>query len=118
MAIITYEDVVPTLIENTTMRKLLRDGVHQTYNITPVAGYVLHDSSYDYPEVDPETWEETGRVLLGYRTSTASVAANYDFTANPREFYAVPADSIPADQIFGGANNDHEVMSTQNREEV
>ena len=102
MATITYENVNPPLIENTVMQKVLRDGVHRTYYITPAAGYVLHDKNYDDTTVTP--------VVLGYRTSTASVAASYDFTANPREFYAVPADSVPADQIFGGVNNDHEVM--------
>jgi hypothetical protein len=63
------------------------------------------------PEVDPNTMEETGEIILGYRTSTASCPASYDFTTNPREFYAVLESSIPADQIFGGGNNGHETMS-------
>lgn len=107
--VITYEDMNPSLIENTTMKKVFRDGVHSTYRITPVDGYVLHDNAYDTPLVDPETLEETGEVILGYRTTMASCAASYDFEANPREFYAVPADSVPADRIFG-VGNDHEVM--------
>lgn len=102
--VITYEDVNLSLIENTTMQKVFRDGVHSTYNITPVAGYVLHDKGYDVPSYD-EHGNETGEVTLGYRISTATCAASYDFTANPREFYAVPAD-----QIFGGGYNDHEIM--------
>ena len=102
--IITYEDVVPTLIPNTTMRKSFRDGVHKTYVITPIEGYVLHDKAGDYP--DPVTGENT----LAFFVGSCSCAASYDFDVNPREFYAVPADSIPADQIFGGVNNDHEVM--------
>lgn len=106
----TTEPVTPSLIENTTMEKGINgEGEHKTYLITPVDGYVLHDKGYDTPVLDPITYEETGEIKLGYRTSTASCAASYDFTANPREFYAVPADSVPADQIFGGGN-DHEVM--------
>lgn len=93
--IITYEDVNPSLIENTTMQKVLRDGVHSTYYIAPADGYVLHDKTYDTIVIDPVTGEETDEVILGYRTSTASCAASYDFTANPREFYAVPEDQAP-----------------------
>lgn len=106
----TYEDVIPTLIENTTMQKRLLDGVHRTYRITPNEGYVLHDKERDWYELDPETGMESEEVTLGYTTGTATCAANYDFTANPREFYAVPENSVPADQIFGGENNDHEIM--------
>ena len=108
MAVITYEDVNPTLIENTTMRKSFLDGVHRTFVITPVDGYVLHDKARDWTDIDPITGEEV--LYRGYTTGTASCAASYDFTANPREFYAVPESEVPADQIFGGGDNDHEVM--------
>lgn len=94
MAVITYEDAAPSLIKNTMMQKLLRDGVHQVYNIAPVNGYVLHDNAGDWE--DPE-----GNKHLAYYVDECSCGANYDFEANPREFYAVPADSVPADQIFG-----------------
>lgn len=104
MEIITYEEVTPTLIENTSMQKVFRDGVHSTYYITPILGYVLHDCAFDTMDYD-ENGNETGVVELGYRTTTASCAASYDFMANPREFYSVLSDSIPADQIFGDASN-------------
>ena len=107
MAVITYEDVNPTLIPNTTMTKLLRDGVHQVYRIYPIDGYVLHDNKNDYPEYDSVTGEET--IVLGYVSGSTSCAANYDFVANPREFYTVPADSVPADQIFGGVPSNPEI---------
>ena len=103
-AVITYEDVNPTLIANTTMQKLLRDGVHQVYYITPNDGYVLHDNAFDFEDVD-------GNQFLGYRRTTASCAASYDFIANPRQFYAVPEGEVPADQIFNNpGQNEHEVM--------
>lgn len=105
---ITREDLNPTLIENTSMKKVFRDGVHVQYDITPNEGYVLHDNLYDNPVLNEETGEET--IVLGYRVSTASVAARYDFEANPRELYAVLATDVPADQIFGTPEPDHEIM--------
>lgn len=84
----TYQDVNPSLIDNTSMQIKLRDGKPYRYLITPVSGYALHDRSYDTIEIDEETGEE--RVTaLGYRTSTATVPFSYDFSANMYEFYAV-----------------------------
>lgn len=117
MAEITYEEVTPSIIPNTIMQKLLRDGVHQVCRINPIDGYVLHDKEGDWD--DPETLEQFKSFWLG----NVSCGASYDFTpvqtsytdANgieilvngygDREFYAVPADSVQADQIFGGVNN-------------
>ena len=111
MAGFTYEEVTPSIIENTTMRKVLMDGVHRLYEITPIDGYVLHDSRMDSPEYDEETMTETGITLNGYRRSTASCPATYDFVTNPWGFYAVPESDVPADRIFGGGGNDnHEIM--------
>lgn len=102
----TYEDVIPSPIENARVQKSYYNGEHRSYSITPNSGYVLHDKARDWEDIDPETWAVT--IKLGYTTGTAACGANYDFAANPREFYAVPADSVPADQIFGGGN-DHVV---------
>lgn len=108
MAIVTDELLTTTLIENTIMHKKYIDGVHKGYSIQAVDGYVLHDKNRDWIDTDPDTMEET--LKLGYTTGTATCGANYDFTVNPREFYAVLESSVSADQIFGGGNNDHEVM--------
>lgn len=108
MAEYRSEPVVPSLIENTTMVKNFRDGVATTYYITPVSGYVIHDKASDWEDVDPDTGDVI-EVHRGYCRSTVSCGANYDFAANPREFYAVPEDSVPADHIFGNGN-DHEIM--------
>lgn len=106
----TYEEVNPTLIVNTTMEKGLNDGIHKIYRITPNEGYVMHDKTYDDVVLD----EETGDLItvgLGYRRSTASVSANYDFAANPREFYTVLESEVPEDQIHGGGTTpDTEIM--------
>ena len=100
----TYEDVNPTLIANTAMQRMLKDGVFKVYRITPNEGYVLHDKDLDFT-----TPEDLENPVQGYTTGTCTCAAWYDFAANPREFFAVPADSVGADQIFGG-DTDHEIM--------
>ena len=104
-----YENLNPTLIENTTMQVVFVDDRHYGYTITPNSGYVLHDKRYDEPVFD-DNGNETGEVILGYRTSTASCPASYDFVANPWEFYAVPANSVPADQIFGTTEPETETI--------
>lgn len=85
MSIIIREDMV-ALIENTTMQKVFRDGVHCQYYISPVDGYVLHDKRNDWTDEDRETGEEI--THLGYTGGIVSCAASYDFVKNPWEFYA------------------------------
>ena len=110
MAVITYEDVTPTLIPNTTMRKRFIDGVHKQYVITPLVGYVLRDKANDEEEFDPETLEPTGRILFRYASGGATCGATYDFTplqvtdengvthtayGAQREFFARLASEVP-----------------------
>ena len=126
MPTITYEDIAPSLIPNTTMQKWIMDGVHKAYRIKPIVGYVLHANNLDEQLFDENTMESIG-VKFGYSPSGVYVTcgANYDFTAHTvidengntytaygnRDFFAVPENTVPEDQIFGGgSNNDHEVM--------
>lgn len=74
------------------------DGVLRLYRIYPNEGYVLHNNVRDWKHIGPETGEET--FYRGYSTSGSSVPASYDFNENPNELYAVPDDSVPAEQIF------------------
>ena len=83
------ESPVLPIIPNTAMTLSLIEGVPAAYYIAPNEGYVLHDKLYDSIEYDNDTMEETGNIILGYRTSTASCSINYDFEANPREFYTI-----------------------------
>lgn len=119
-----YEEVTPSLIPNTTMQKMLINGVHITYQITPIANYVLHDNTLDYDVLDDMHLTAIG-WNFGYSPSSVYVScgANYDFTTHTvtdengntytaygnRDFFAVPESDVPADQIFG-VDNDHEVM--------
>jgi hypothetical protein len=83
------------------MYKKLRDGVHTTYAITAIEGYVLHDNSGNWFDME-------GNECEAYYRGTVTCPASYDFTANPRKFYAIPENEAPADQIFGGGGNDQE----------
>lgn len=121
---ITYEEVTPSIIPNTTMRKMLSNGVHRTYVIEAVDGYVLHDNSADGINL------ETGDPVPRYSTGTCSCGASYDFSTaeltvpdingnmitvtayGSREFFAFPANLVPdpENNIYGIGGNDHEVM--------
>ena len=122
---LVFEEVTPSLIPNTTMKKGILNGVHKNYQITPLDGYVLHDNTLNLDVFDDITFEVIG-VKFGYSPSShyTTCSANYDFTTHTvtaengvsytaygnRDFFAIPESTVPADQIFGGSNNDHEVM--------
>lgn len=95
---ITREEIAPTPIENTTVVKAFVNGAHRQYEITPNDGYVLHNKVRDWIQRNEETGEEILRC--GYSSCMSSCPASYDFSENPNELYAVPADSVPAEQIF------------------
>lgn len=86
----SYTEIVePSYIENTTILKVFTDeGVHRNYRITPNDGYAMHDKILD------EQDEETKKLCLGFRLSTASVGADYDFFVNEREFYTHAKDYV------------------------
>lgn len=109
MANYTYRDVVPTLIENTTMQVKIKDGVDYQYTIVPNVGYVLHDNTYDTLEHN-EDMTEVINTIPGYRRSMATCAFAYDFTVNPREFYAVLESEVDENYIFGGTDPKPEVQ--------
>lgn len=122
MSPFTYEDITPSLIPNTTMRKVLEDGVHKAYYLKAIDGYVLHDKARDWTDIDPVTMEET-EYHRGYTRAEASCWNDYDFTTSQitiddgtivtaygeREFFAIPDTDVPADNIFGTGNN-HETI--------
>lgn len=86
MAII-YEDLNLSFFENATMKKGFINGVHKIYRIIPDEGYVLHVKGRDYTDIDHITGEEIYK--LGFTRGSVTCSANYDFVANPDEFYAV-----------------------------
>ena len=130
MAIVAGNYIISP-VPNTTLREYLRDGVLYTYVIAPTEGYLLHDKDLDVPEVD-ENYMETGNIIPWFTGGTTNMRADYDFTTTTqgeykytdengmevtipvtmigaREFYTVPSNVVPSDQVLGG-DNDHEVM--------
>lgn len=116
---ITYEDMTP-IIPNTTMKKKFRDGVFRVYVIAPIENYVLHDNAAD-------AFDDDGNTIYRYSVGDCTAGYNYDFSTREmqvpdasgnlitvtaygsREFFALPASSVPENEIYGG-DNDHEVM--------
>lgn len=130
-----YIDVTP-IIPNTTMQKAINEktGREMAYKITVNEGYVIHDKGRDYNE---NVLDENGNYVLdengnpvtvfkqGFTTGSTTCGLNYDFTpfelerdngetvtayGTVREYFTIPANNVPADQIFGVGNNDHEIM--------
>lgn len=108
MAVWTYENVTPSLIPNTTMELGYSDGVAKLYRITPNEGYVLHDNTGEYEDLD-------GTYIYQFASYRCSCGANYDFdntttvlgyTAyGSREFFAIPVDEVPdRAEVYGIVN--------------
>lgn len=130
MAVFTYEDVIPTLIPNTTMKKRFIDGVFKVYVIAPANGYVLNDRRNNhYEEYDENDLGVGEPIIRFYSVGECTVRYDYDFTSitagtitdvdgnevsvnkvGAYEIFAIPQSLVPADQIYGGGDNDHEVM--------
>lgn len=105
---VVREDLIPTLIPNTSMQKIIVNGVHTQYGIKANEGYVLHDNSLDEEEINEETYEPTGNIILGFYRGTRTVNYNYNFIANPREFYAILETELPENsRVCDVGNNDH-----------
>ena len=104
---ITYENVIPSPVDNTTVRKLLRDGTHIQFTIQANSGYVLHDKENDGHILDPETGELV--FTLAYTRGVCSERYDYDWDTNEREFYCILESEVPdpENQIVGDTP-DHE----------
>lgn len=73
-----YEIITPSPIENCTVSKMLLDGVHKAFMIAPNEGYVLHDTTHDVVDIDPNTMVQSKK--LGYTEGYVTCGASYDFT--------------------------------------
>lgn len=89
---------------NFTVYDRFADGVAAGWRVNANEGYVFYDTNDEEVTEDPETGELV--PITYYYTNI-----HYPRTFNWDNFslVAVPRDSVPADQIFGGGN-DHEVM--------
>ena len=127
---VTYEDIIPTLVPNTTMKRTLSNGNPMNIRIYPEDGYVLHLKRNDEENFDPITGETT--ITLWFSSGMKSVNINYDFSVKVQdtytytdengnyitipiekigaeEIYTLPESIVPTAQIFGGGNG-HEIM--------
>jgi hypothetical protein len=132
MAITNGNYITPSPIPNATVLEKLRDGALYAYLIAPNDGYLLHDNTNDVPVWD-EFGNETGEMTSYFVSGDTTTPASYDFTTTTqgeykytdengneitmpvtmigaREFYTVPSNVVPSDQVLGGGDNDHEVM--------
>lgn len=123
---------VTSPVPNTTLRERLRDGELYCYRIEATEGYLLHDKDLDVPVPD-ENGMPTEVMTPWFTGGTTTVLKDYDFTTTTqgeykytdengneitmpvtmigaREFYTVPSNVVPSDQVLGGGDNDHEVM--------
>lgn len=96
--------------------KRFYDGVHSSYKIYPHEGYVMYSQSTDViilPEINPETGEPITEI---YYCRMANLSLRYNF--DEFDYIAVLESEVPADHIFGGGNNDHEVMGDKEETET
>ena len=97
---VSYVEVNPTPIENTSVKKVIVIDVEKAYYVSANEEYVLHDNTLDRYEYDEFTGKPIGQPVLGYSAGTKSCGINYDWDANPRKFYAVLKSTVPENQIF------------------
>ena len=90
---IKFEEMTPSPIENTTVKKAILNGVFSSYRISANEGFKLHDNTLDDFELDANG-NETDKIILGYSKGTKTCGANYDWKVNPREFYAIPCSEV------------------------
>lgn len=129
---ISNGNYITSPVPNTTLLEKLRDGVLYYYEIKAESGYLLHDRDLDIYDYDDdgnqtellETWFTGGgtSVRLDYDYTTTT-QGEYKYTdengmeitmpvtmIGEREFYTVPSNVVPSDQVLGGGDNDHETM--------
>lgn len=74
-----YEEIIPTLITNAKVEKIIFNDVHNGYRIQANDGYVLHDSRIDEYEYDM-MGNPVGNPILRFKLGSTTVNKNYDFT--------------------------------------
>lgn len=105
-----FKDVLnPNFIfPNITIYDILRDEVLTGYRARPNEGYVMYSQSTDVivlPEINHETGEP---IIETYYCRQAQFPLNFNF--DNFDYIAVLESEVPADHIFGGGGNDHEVI--------
>lgn len=82
-----------------------RDGELSGWKFETEEGYVMYNPNDETYEEDPETGLE---VRVHYYYTQYNASFRFDPATFP--YIAVPRDSVDENYIFGGGDNDHEVM--------
>lgn len=98
-------DTEHNIYPNITVRQVLRDSVFTGWRINPNEGYVFYDTNANNTELDPETEEEIP-VIYYYTEADLNPRYNWDNFS----YVAVLRSEVDENYIFGGGDNDHEVM--------
>lgn len=83
-----------TLLENIIVRSIYKDNVFKWYELYPAKDYILRIPSCDVYETDEEgnyIYDENGKKILVepyYSTGGAMEMPDYDWEANPENYYA------------------------------
>lgn len=104
-AVYTEEVATDIVFPNITICRQYADGVLYGYRAYPNEGYVMYDTTDNNIDFDAETGEE---ISVTYYYTMAGFPANFNF-AN-FTWVAVPRSEVDENYIFGGGDNDHEVM--------
>lgn len=109
MAVITFEEATDIVIENITVQRKFVDGTLSAYRLTANSGYVMHDTTRNDTELNPDNPEEEIPVTYYYRSAT--ISARYAPETWVNNWVAVLESSVDENYIFGGGdNNNHEAM--------
>ena len=105
MAVYTYELATDYNFPNINLYRRYKDGVFNGWKAETAEGYVMYDTTANNTELDPETMIE--RPVTYYYTIT-TLPLRYNIDNFP--YVAVPRDSVDENYIFGGEDNNHEIM--------
>ena len=138
MPLVPIEEI---FVPHTTTKVLVNSlGNRTQYYLTPDDGYVLHFKTNDLPIYD-HTYENIVGYTEQYSIGGGSVGINHDFSVRvadtytytdengmtvsipierigEEELYTLPIEVVPTNQIYGGVDNDHEVMSIEEPEQA
>ena len=106
MANYTYEIATDITIPNITVYNRFRDGELTGYRVNANDGYVLLDTSREYNTIIDEVTGEYADPPQYFRVVYCTLRTDF----NNFHWVAVEENSVPEDSIFGGGDNNHEIM--------
>ena len=117
MAVYTYEIASEFNFPNITVYNRFRDGELTGWRINANEGYVFYDPNEEFfePQLDPETGlpmeDENGdfiEIQVNHYFRVSYLPLRYNFDNFP--YIAVLESEVDENYIFGGNNNDNEVI--------